>query len=109
MGSGGEIMYRTYSVNDMPQPIKRRSEYKPKEPPLSEERTEKCSKPENESDLGCVTECAPEAECIKSGLLSNLKIDDLIIFAVIVMLVMDSCDDKLLIIALGFILFSDFL
>ncbi|MCD8390670.1 MAG: hypothetical protein LUD03_02375 [Firmicutes bacterium] len=127
-------MYRTYSVNDMPQPIERRNRGERAQKPRNEEKREElgeelyeehrceekseipivgaevCDEIHN-NELECEALCEPESEHERSNinkLLANIKLDDIIIFAVIVILLMDECDDKLLILALGFILFADF-
>ncbi len=42
------------------------------------------------------------------GLLENIKTDDIILIIVVLALILDDCDDKLLLAALGFIFLSDF-
>ena len=152
-------MYRSYSVNDMPQPIRYNGRSRPpqshgfsnsnvhteniSEGAVSSEcppRTEQCPPPvepcppsaENTSPAECPTECPiPPSnlpcKCIANcpmqcaqgvqgaqnnngGLLAglNLKSDDLVLLAVVVILLMDGCDDKLLIAALGLVFFSDY-
>lgn len=91
-------MYRTYSYNDMPIPVQRRNEdmRKPMPPPkkekeCKEEKIEKkCDKPDN-----------------SGGILSGLGTDDLILIVVALVLLIDDCDDKLLLIALAFIFLSE--
>lgn len=91
----------------MPEPVRFKNE-----PP--KKSAEKCSEKEECSVISKKNECEESAECIEvcqnknSGILSNVKLDDIIIIAVILLLVMDNCEDKLLIIALAFLLFSDF-
>ena len=70
-------MYRTYSYNDMPIPVQRRNEDMRKPMP----------------DNG--------------GILSGLGTDDLILIVVALVLLIDDCDDKLLLIALAFIFLSE--
>lgn len=90
-------MYMTYSYNDMPIPVQRRNEdmRKPMPPPkkeieCKEEKIEKkCDKPDN------------------GGILSGLGTDDLILIVVALVLLIDDCDDKLLLIALAFIFLSE--
>ena len=99
-------MYRSYSINDMPEPVRLRNEEKNKKDEESKKVNERCN------DI-IERECEEEKyieECRtkNKGFLSDLKIDDIIILVVILLLVMDNCEDKLLIIALGFLLFSDF-
>ena len=84
-------MYRTYSYNDMPIPVQRRNEdmRKPMPPPKEEKIEKKCDKPDN------------------GGILSGLGTDDLILIVVALVLLIDDCDDKLLLIALAFIFLSE--
>ena len=50
---------------------------------------------------------APENKRQEStGLLSGLETDDIILLVVFLILIMDNCDDKLLLLALGYIFFS---
>ncbi len=79
-------MYRKfYSYNDMPV-IK-----KPEPPP------KQAQKP------------APERKQADSGgLLGNLESDDIILLVIFVILLMDNCEDRLLLLALGFIFFADY-
>lgn len=89
-------MYRSYSVNNMPTPIthdekpkrapERREQEKPAPPPPRPSRCEK-----------------------RGGIFDNIQTDDIILFIVIVALILDDCDDKMLLAALGFIFLSDFL
>lgn len=89
-------MYRSYSYNDMPQPVihkqaeeECRHEGK-KEIKKAEERTV-CKNSQNSSE----------------GLFDLIKSDDVILLVVIFILLMDNCDDKLLLAALAFIFLSD--
>ena len=77
-------MYRSYSYNNMPEPIKQ------KPPPKPEAKK---AKPEKNAS-------AP--------LLGNMEVDDIILLAVIFMLILNDCDDKLLLIALAYIFLSDY-
>lgn len=80
-------MYRKYySFNDMPQPVRHQqnSEPKPQVPAVCDEQ----SKPAVKND----------------GLLSKFEKDDLILAAVLLALIMDDCEDKLLIAAIGALL-----
>ena len=81
-------MYRSYSVNNMPQPIMRRSEKPPEKSAFPKEKSP--SKKKADSIFG------------------DLENDDIILLVIILILLMDDCSDKLLIAALGFIFFSDF-
>ena len=130
-------MYRSYSVNDMPQPIRYydrgETQNTVTEPP------ERRGEADAAADKGCETnkpdkgppkepcpqngppqcqpgcaqmQCCPVARGVKEnnkgGLLANLKSDDVILIAVALVLLMDGCDDKLLIAALGLVFFSDY-
>ncbi len=78
-------MYRRYySYNDMPVPVK---------PELKQEAAQ-IHKSVQKNPLNTEK---------KKGVLENLKIDDIIILAVIFILFMDECDDLLLLAALAFI------
>lgn len=80
-------MYRSYSINNMPEPI-----------------THKPEKPANNQPPSKKT----EAEHMKiGGIFDNLQNDDIILLAVIFILLINDCDDKLLIAALAFIFLSD--
>ena len=90
-------MYRTYSYNDMPIPVQRRNEdmRKPMPPPKKELEctAENIAKKFDNPDHG--------------GILSGLGTDDLILIVVALVLLIDDCDDKLLLIALAFIFLSE--
>lgn len=83
-------MYRRYySVNDMPQmPAKDKCEQK----------KEKCS-----DDLHI--EKRNQTTDIK-GFFKNLETDDIILIAIAFLLLADDCDDKMLLLAIGFIFIS---
>lgn len=81
-------MYRSYSVNNMPQPVIE-PEHKPLPPPIKE-----TVKKEQKKE-----ELFP---------LSGLKSDDLILLIVIALLIFNECNDKLLLLALIYIFFSDY-
>lgn len=87
-------MYRSYSVNNMPTPItyEPRDEKKPVKPERHEPPKEKNERKEK-----------------KNGLLDNIQTDDVILIIVVLALLLDDCEDKLLIAALGFIFISEFL
>lgn len=93
---GGGEMYKTYSYNDMPTPVRRYRDEKPRPnpkpsppaPPPKEKKEEK-------------------KEGILGGLFDNFETDDIILVIVVLALLMDDCDDKLLLIALAFIFFSE--
>ena len=130
-------MYRSYSVNDMPQPIRYSGATRDNRPPPcgndnihtdnaaaeSPQSACECPPPESETAEACppahnLPQNCPARNCAvqnrqsnNGGLLSglNLKNDDLILLAVVVILLMDGCEDKLLIAALGLVFFSDYL
>ncbi|MBQ7975059.1 MAG: hypothetical protein IJ300_05175 [Clostridia bacterium] len=78
-------MYRKfYSYNDMP--VVKKTPPAP-EPPKKEIRTQATT---------------------GNGLFSGLENDDLILLAVFFILIMDNCEDRLLLLAIAFIFFSDY-
>lgn len=79
-------MYKTYHYDNMPRPVRHDPPPGPPEPPKKPE------KPEKRESSG--------------GLFGNLKTDDILLIAVILLLLADDCEDKLLIAALGLIFFS---
>ena len=81
-------MYRSYSVNNMPQPV-----IEPERKPLPPQIKESVKKEQKKEEL------FP---------LSGLKSDDLILLIVIALLIFNDCNDKLLLIALIYIFFSDY-
>lgn len=83
-------MYRSYSVNNMPEPVTHRPDNPAKQPPYK--KTEDISMAKHEK---------------KGGIFDNLQNDDIILLVVIFILLIDDCDDKLLIAALAFIFLSD--
>lgn len=85
-------MYRSYSVNNMPEPVRHRTESPAKPPSPPKEQEAICEKPV-QNGLG--------------GIFDNLQKDDIILLIVILVLILDDCDDKLLLAALGFIFLSD--
>ena len=92
-------MYRSYSYNNMPQPVIRHEEApKPPAPPPPSKPAPPPPEPKRE------TERKPDGI---GGFLKNLQTDDIILIAVIFALLIDDCDDKLLLIALGFVFCSD--
>ena len=86
-------MYRSYSYNDMPKPIP----YKKPSNSSSREREDKCVEEKKEKKEN-------------SGFdLFGLQTDDIILLIIILALIINDCEDKLLIAALGFILLSELL
>lgn len=91
----------------MPEPVRYRSMPPPnayKKPIMDEEKKERKV---HENKI-VKQSCENEKSSGINKILSNLKADDIIIFAVILILLMDDCDDTILLIALGLVLFSDF-
>lgn len=87
-------MYRSYSYNDMPKPIMHPYEKKPQKNECKEENHQKPIKKKEEKN---------------DGFLANLETDDFILLIVILALILDDCDDKILLIALGFVFICQFL
>ena len=89
-------MYRSYSYNNMPQPIthhqENTGEIKKKPHEMQEKPKHRELKKED-----------------KGSFLDNIQADDIILIMVVIALLLDDCDDKLLIAALGFIFLSDLL
>ncbi len=80
-------MYRKYySYNDMPKPVP----HSPAKPPI-----EVCEK----------SSAVKKEDKSHTGILSRLESDDMILIAVLLILFLDNCDDKLLIAAIAFLLF----
>lgn len=76
------VMYRKYySYSDMPEPVKR-----------------PCPEPVREVHNECKSE--------DKKFLGKFETDDIILAAVIVMLLANDCDDKLLLLAIAFVFFS---
>ena len=82
-------MYRSYSVNNMPEPVTHRPDKPAKQSPS--QKTEDSGMAKHEK---------------KGGIFDNLQNDDIILLVVIFILLVDDCDDKLLIAALAFIFLS---
>lgn len=78
-------MYRSYSVNNMPEPIMEAKPI-PQSSPPSQISTQK-EKPAEPA---------------------GLKSDDLILILVVLMLLLNECDDKLLLLALAYVFFSEY-
>jgi len=82
-------MYRKYySYNDMPKPVRETNR-----PPVHEER-EVHKK-----------EIAPTNPL---GFLKNLESDDIILAVIAIMLIVNDCDDKLLLLAIAFVFITGF-
>lgn len=99
-------MYRTYSYNDMPRPVtrQREEEKKPAPPRHENERHEKHEKHERHE------RCDEKKKGgFLDGIFGNMEADDIILLIVVLALIMDDCDDKLLLLALGFIFISEWL
>lgn len=83
-------MYHSYSVSNMPEPI---VSPPPKAAHIKSEKKEPTPKPEKKETL---------------PFFSGLKSDDLLLLLVIAVLIFNECDDKLLLLALVYIFFSDY-
>lgn len=87
-------MYRKYySYNDMPEPIKPSRQSKQHNLPAPVKEVKK--------------EIIPEPKKKKDSFLDRFEKDDLILAAVLLVLLMDECDDWLLIAVIGGLLFFD--
>lgn len=93
-------MYRSYSVNNMPTPITH--DEKPQRAPERKEQTRPAPPPPHRHPR-----C--EKHDRQGGIFDNIQTDDIILFIVVLALLLDDCDDKILLAALGFIFLSDFL
>ncbi len=94
-------MYRTYSYNDMPEPVRRHREECPAPPPPSpvpEKRENKCESGKYKNN---------RKDGHSGGIFDNFETDDIILLVVALALLLDDCDDKLLLLALAFIFFSE--
>lgn len=101
-------MYRKYySYNDMPTlqkpaaPTEKVTEHPPAPPPHGGEL---CTAPDN-SEIQ-KNDCCRDGIIQNGKILGNFELDDLLLLFVILILVLDDCDDKLLLLALGFIFLS---
>lgn len=83
-------MYHSYSVSNMPEPI---NASPPKYEQAKPEKKESVQKSEKKEPL---------------PFLSGLRSDDLLLLLVIAVLIFNECDDKLLLLALVYIFFSDY-
>ncbi len=90
-------MYRSYSVNNMPEPVRYNSMSAPK-------REEKVAKTEKSRDVK--KEETPASNCEKPAF--GIQTDDIILGVVILALLMDGCDDKVLLAVLALVLFADY-
>ena len=88
-------MYRTYSYNDMPKPLKRT----PAEKQNRQDKNPAPKKAERQNIVKKTNNTNP----------INLEKDDIILIAVVLILLTDGCDDKILLAAVGFILVSEWL
>ena len=87
-------MYKSYSYNNMPQPVRTDT---PKEPP---------------KQIPVAKPASPALEPQKkqngiTSILDKLQSDDMILLIVIILLLMNDCDDKLLLLALAYVFLSD--
>ena len=77
-------MYRSYSMNDMPQPMSRASQLPEPSPTVK------------------------AAQIKKEPTRPTLRTDDIILLIVIAVLLINECDDKLLLMALAYVFLNDF-
>lgn len=87
-------MYKSYSYNNMPQPIRTNP---PKEAP---------------KQLADTNSAPPAREPQKKqngimSVLGKLQSDDMILLIVIILLLMNDCDDKLLLLALAYVFIAE--
>lgn len=88
-------MYRNYySMNDMPQKIDKKNDSVPQQYTHNNNEHEKCDEKTHK-----------DVEKSK-GFLGNLELDDIILLGVIIILLADDCDDKLLLVAIAAIFVS---
>ena len=79
-------MYKSYHYNDMPKPVNTSKEC------ISPKPASNCHNQGNNNFF--------------SNIFGDLKNDDIILLVIIFVLLIDDCEDKLLLIALGFIFLS---
>lgn len=86
-------MYKSFSMNDMPQMVR-------KDEKMEQIKEKSVSSIHNKT-------IEEKAGIIKDGkLLGKFELDDIILIAIIIILVNDNCDDKLLLLAIVWIFFS---
>ena len=87
-------MYKSYSYNNMPQPIRANP---PKETPkqLAETISEPPAREPQKKQHGIIS------------ILDKLQSDDVILLIVIILLLMNDCDDKLLLLALAYVFVAE--
>lgn len=91
-------MYRSYSVNNMPEPVRFHSIPPPKGGSVK-------AAPEKRQEVKQKAAC--DAKKREDGIF-DIKTDDIILIAVALVLLIDDCDDIMLLMALGIVLFSDY-
>ncbi|MGN0181802.1 MAG: hypothetical protein ACI4DP_05235 [Candidatus Ornithomonoglobus sp.] len=105
-------MYKSYSYNNMPQPINTFGSAAPepsKNAALPEPSVPPPPKPKPAPQPEPIPILADDGNPEKNEtIIGRLKSDDMIILIVIVLLLLNDCDDKLLLISLAFIFFSDY-
>ena len=94
-------MYRSYSYSNMPQAKNTFTE---------KERSATVQPPLQTSAVTEQVKCSEKMPLTSSdhSLLFGLKTDDLILIAIICALLINRCEDKLLLLALAYIFFSDY-
>ncbi len=96
-------MYKSYSYNNMPQPVNTFKSTAPEPPEPAVPPPKPAPAPEP-----IQLRAADNIEEKNKAVIGRLKTDDMIILIVIVLLLLNDCDDKLLLISLAFIFFSDY-
>ena len=87
-------MYKSYSYNNMPQPV----------------RTNTTKEPPKQISDASPTPPAPHPKKTQHGItsiLDKLQSDDIILLIVIILLLMNDCDDKMLLLALAYVFLSE--
>lgn len=95
-------MYRSYSYNNMPQvknTFKQTEKSAPSQPSV---QTSSITSSQKHTS-------SPAKTNTNHSFISGLKNDDLILLAIICALLLNRCEDKLLLLALAYIFFSDYL
>ncbi|MDD6762918.1 MAG: hypothetical protein PUD92_04700 [Clostridiales bacterium] len=105
-------MYKSYSYNNMPQPINtfgNASAESKKGSVLPELSVSPPPKPTPavQTDPIPVSVIDNDSENNRT-IIGKLKADDMIILIVVALLLLNDCDDKLLLVSLAFIFFSDY-
>ncbi len=81
-------MYKSYSYNNMPQPLPQK-----KSADIKRDHS--------------VEQIRNQQRGLR-GILDKMELDDVILLAIIIILLMNECDDMLLLLAIGYIFISEF-